>query len=165
MSGSVPNAAPLARRPLLFVVLSGVLLSVGFAALIYGLTWLVRWTADPDRVREAQTALILYGRLVMIKALWPHWAATTVLYALLETYTPLAHARLLARIGALVAVGLVVAGFVVGFLLPAEIGAMPRVRVADTFHFVETCVEIALATTAAALVAAWALRQRPARDG
>lgn len=164
MSGPAVSPRALAPRPLRWIVVSGVLLSLGFVALLYALTWVVLWTAEPERVREIQTAIVLYGRIVLPKALWPHWLLTCVLYALVERRTALARAGTLARIAALVGVALLVAGLVTGVVLPSGLGDLPRVHVSSPAIFASTCAELAGATTVAALLASFVLRWRPGRD-
>jgi len=164
MNGPAASPRALAPRPLRWIVLSGVLLSLGFVALLYALTWVVRWTAEPERVREIQTAIVLYGRVVLAKALWPHWLLTCRLYALVERRTALARAGAIARVAALFGVALLVGGLVTGVVLPSGLGDLPRVHVSSPVNFASTCAELAGATTVAALLASFILGRRSRSD-
>jgi len=149
----------LSTRPLLWLAISGAALTVGLLVLVYGLTVIVASTADPARVRDTQLALVLYARIILIKAVWPHWLGMGALFAAIEHRTPVGRASTSQKVGVLVALGLAIAALVSVVSLPSEVAGLPRVTISGPRNFAATCIELTLASLTALLLATWAIRR------
>jgi len=160
---STPGAprvqGPLIARPLLWIPGTALLLTLGFVAGIYGLTQLAAWMRPDTNLRSTQTALVLYARIVLLKALWPHVLLTTLAYTTLERTTPIGSWPGSRQCAAFIALALIVATFVTAILLPSDALDLATIRIGSTANFIATVVEIAAATTAAATITRWLLNR------
>ncbi len=152
-----PPAAPLARSPFVWGGLAVALLSFVYLAGMLGLG-LATGLASPDGdVATRQTALVLYARIVLPKVLLPHAVVTLALYAIAERSTALSRLGHWPRRGAFVVMALGVAALLAAFWLPSDAFGLARVNTRGPGNFAATCIEISVATTAAALAARWLL--------
>lgn len=165
-TGSEPDdgvGRRLVRRPLPWTLCTALVLSLGFIAIVFAMTQLVVALRPDTEVRTAQTALVLYGRVVLAKVLWPHVALTAPLYLLLQNATKLGEAKHLHQCLGFMAVASVTAAVLTALLLPSDAFGMPAIRPAGAGRFLATVVELAAGTTAAAALSRWLL-DRVARD-
>jgi hypothetical protein len=153
----------LARRPLLFGAATMLVLAAVFIGGILALAW-VSGLRHPDGAsRNTQTALLLYARIVLIKALVPHAFATCATYAIVERFTAVGGLGRWFQRAAFGAIGLVAAALITWLWLPSTWFDLARITTHGPANFASTCMEITVATTAAALVARWLLDRRVRR--
>ncbi len=151
------DSGPLVRRPLLWTVGTALVLTFGFLLIIYALTQLAIGMRPDIEVRNTQTALILYGRIVLVKALWPHVALTAPLYLLIQRHTRLGTQTRLRQCAAFVGLAALTATFITAVILPSTAFEMAAVRPGNATNFVATILELTAGTTAAATAANWLL--------
>lgn len=156
------DAPRLARRPLAWGALGTALLAFGFVAGILSLA-LIAGLRGGDEVRNTQTALLLYARIVLPKVLLPHALLTFAAYGLVERARALDPLGVWARRAVFVGIALALAAVLTAYWLPSDAFDLPRIKTRGPANFVATAGEIAAATTAAALIARWLLDRRGRR--
>ncbi len=146
-------AGALVGRPWLFSLATPLVLTLGFAILILALTQLAIVVRPSEELRTTQTALILYARIVLVKALWPHVLLTLPLYLLAQRSTGLAERPRLHQCAAFFGIAIGTGALITAVFLPSALFGLPVVHAGSAANFVAVSVEIAVGTTAAATVA------------
>jgi hypothetical protein len=137
------------RHALRRAVAATLLLAGGFAAYL-ALVYVIERPADAVAARELRLALAIYGRVVLVKGLWPQLWIALALAGLLARRFP-SRAGTLSGQALLLAAAAGLAGLLVApTLLPADLPRLPPVVFSGPGNFALTWLEMSAAVAAAA---------------
>lgn len=151
--GRAPSSADRGGvRNLLWVATSALLLSLVFGGYVLLMILLASSQVEPEKVRQTQTAFIVYGKLIFLKGLWPQLAVTFCLFGLLQAF-----ADLLARgwrywTGGVVFSAMAAAALVILTLLTSDAMALPAVKLRGTGDFLSILFEMTAGVSLAVIV-------------
>ena len=147
-------------RNLLWVAISALLLSLVFGGYVLMMILLASSQVEPEKVRETQTAFIVYAKLIFLKGLWPQLAVTFCLFGLLQAF-----ANLLARgwrywTGGVVFSAMAAAALIILTLLTSDAMALPAVKLRGTGDFLSILFEMTTGLSLAIIVSRWLVSRR-----